>query len=1282
MGSMKKYWKIVLPIGIALLAAIVVLVVWLIKREHYRSIQVYNIEGSAEVDREKVGILDSYTGMMLQSEDDVVVETASYLYLKLDEDKYVMLEPGTRVRLVATGNSENSKTSIYLEAGAIISRLDNKLSEDSVYEVITPNSSMAVRGTIFRIEVSASAEGEGGEGGGDGQTPSTPTQTKIVVFEGKVDSKLIDASGEVSEEVIEVTKNTIVTIESTEESVEYVDEVEEIVYTELEVQTLGFLLDAIDEREEKKKQEAEKNPVSATPTPEGDTGEVEEEEDELFIPQEVVEQIREIVETWVPTPTPTPTNTPTPTPTNTPTPTATNTPTPTPTNTPAPTATNTPAPTPTDTPAPMPTDTPTPTATNTPTPTPTNTPTPMPTNTPIPTPTNTPRPTPTDTPIPTPTNTPRPTPTNTPTATNTPTPTLTNTPTNTPTPTPTNTPTPTPTNTPTPTEVPRAQSPLEGFDVTISNGSVLNASNLPTGDIAENSVYGAFWVTKNVVVDANSKKSDTGMQFTRRMKLMDTGSPFEQSIGFTTTGASTLTVYALSTSKTENRTLILRDVTGVEYAKNTVVCNDGVKVIDAVTYEIAEAGTYYLCSENNGIIVYYAKLTGPCLVEKEEIPDPFGGLASEIRESAVLDAGMLFSGEVEANSIFGAFRITSDVTVNASRKQSEEGLIFRQRIRLLGEGNLQKKSISFTTTDAATVTVYALTSDKTTNQPLLLLDSEGGELARTTVAHTDGTRVIQPVSFSISKAGTYYLCSGQGGILIYYVFVDGPCLVATEGNAADKSSMIAEGLEDFEYYYNDEGYTILGLKNQNVTDVVLPEIVTQIEDLRFIECPNLRSVVIPDSVTYLETLMIHDCPNLESVVVPDSVRKIGTIEVLDAEKFYSVVLPKEADELFWLAFLNCPALETVEIPLVSDSEIPPGYCFAKKVIVPEGITALRDQAFAGCTTLEYIELPSTLKSIGEAVFQGCTSLKNIELPEGLEGIGDYVFAYSGLETIVIPDTVTELGAYAFAGCQDLKTVKLSSSLAYIANNMFMDSGIAELTVPEGVKEFRENVLIGCKNLKSLTLPGSLETIGSENELPKDLIVYAPEGSFAESVFRSLLQKQNVQVVTVPIPDGGYIEVQYDSGSFLMFEQTRYDKNGAVLTKIEMDYVNGNLPKYASVLNASGEQIGYVNWIYGNGASSHVVIDAASCEILVIINLAQAEFLRLEKGRGLEYVIAEDGNLERYSEAYYSSDGIIRERRNYFYENGELSYAIYVTYDENGTETGTEFKAPGEVSDPN
>lgn len=234
---MKKKLKYILPIGGVLLAVVVVLLIIFLRNESYRVIQVSNVEGYAEVDRLDIGKLDAYEGMMLQSEDDVEVQAESYLYLKLDEDKYIMAEPGSKMHLKATGDSVNSKTIIELAEGAVVSRLDAKLSEDSLYEISTPNSTMAVRGTVFRVEVVTAPDGT--------------LETQVSVFEGEVTCSLIQPDGTEGDEIVFVANDETVVIRSEEKETFLLNgQPDDVEYEELENKILEFILKSADENQD------------------------------------------------------------------------------------------------------------------------------------------------------------------------------------------------------------------------------------------------------------------------------------------------------------------------------------------------------------------------------------------------------------------------------------------------------------------------------------------------------------------------------------------------------------------------------------------------------------------------------------------------------------------------------------------------------------------------------------------------------------------------------------------------------------------------------------------------------------------------------------------------------------------------------------------------------------------------------------------------------------------------------------------------------------------------
>ena len=187
-------------------------------KDTYRSILLYEIEGTAEIEREGTGKFSGTENLYLESGDQLTVEPESFTRLRLDEDKYVMVEENSAVSIEAAGTVEDSRTKLNLTKGAIINEIRNPLSAGSTYEVTTPNSIMAVRGTIFRVEVSYDENGE--------------IFTKVSVFEGEVSSRLIYPDGTMEEEVLTGNGKEVI-IHSNRDLTEYLGEERDIKYEEL-----------------------------------------------------------------------------------------------------------------------------------------------------------------------------------------------------------------------------------------------------------------------------------------------------------------------------------------------------------------------------------------------------------------------------------------------------------------------------------------------------------------------------------------------------------------------------------------------------------------------------------------------------------------------------------------------------------------------------------------------------------------------------------------------------------------------------------------------------------------------------------------------------------------------------------------------------------------------------------------------------------------------------------------------------------------------------------------
>ena len=125
-----------------------------------------------------------------------------------------------------------------------------------------------------------------------------------------------------------------------------------------------------------------------------------------------------------------------------------------------------------------------------------------------------------------------------------------------------------------------------------------------------------------------------------------------------------------------------------------------------------------------------------------------------------------------------------------------------------------------------------------------------------------------------------------------------------------------------------------------------------------------------------------------------------------------LVLPSSVKDVYDGAFLNCTSLTNV--------------------IIEEGVVNLgmsltsTGGVFEGCTLLEYMSIPTTVKSIGTRAFYGCSSLANVAIPHGVKVIGDDAFlGCEALESIEVPGSVDSVGDGAFLGCTSLKEVKIN-----------------------------------------------------------------------------------------------------------------------------------------------------------------------------------------------------------------------------------------------------------------
>jgi hypothetical protein len=213
---------------------------------------------------------------------------------------------------------------------------------------------------------------------------------------------------------------------------------------------------------------------------------------------------------------------------------------------------------------------------------------------------------------------------------------------------------------------------------------------------------------------------------------------------------------------------------------------------------------------------------------------------------------------------------------------------------------------------------------------------------------------------------------------------------------------------------------------------------------------NLKAIVLPRSIKGIEEGAFYASGLVDVIHIPASVKKLG-VGTRRPVHF------DEEDNAVHGVFENCSLLKGVifdEENGGSELEEIGVKTFSRCVNLatlsfPASLQKIQPMAFYHCRSLQHLDLPSGLVSLGDewmaldttrksfgadewershcgtaGAFSGCTGLSgNLTIPVGITFIPNGTFANcSGLDGILsIPPSVTIIGASAFDNCTDLRT---------------------------------------------------------------------------------------------------------------------------------------------------------------------------------------------------------------------------------------------------------------------
>lgn len=136
---------------------------------------------------------------------------------------------------------------------------------------------------------------------------------------------------------------------------------------------------------------------------------------------------------------------------------------------------------------------------------------------------------------------------------------------------------------------------------------------------------------------------------------------------------------------------------------------------------------------------------------------------------------------------------------------------------------------------------------------------------------------------------------------------------------------------------------------ENITELILPDTVKEIESYAFSNLKSLTKVKLPSKITNIYLGLFQDCTSLTDIEIPNNVVEIGSG-----------------------AFYGCTSLKYIKFP--------------------ESLERINRGAFQDCISIETLTFPKKLAEISGDAFSGCDSLETVNYA-GAEEDCDWLYDF-------------------------------------------------------------------------------------------------------------------------------------------------------------------------------------------------------------------------------------------------------------------------------------------------
>ena len=314
--------------------------------------------------------------------------------------------------------------------------------------------------------------------------------------------------------------------------------------------------------------------------------------------------------------------------------------------------------------------------------------------------------------------------------------------------------------------------------------------------------------------------------------------------------------------------------------------------------------------------------------------------------------------------------------------------------------------------------------------------------------------------------------------------------------------------------------------NELVTDIVVPDSITQINHYAFYGYKGLKSITLHSRVCYIGEESFTGCESLESVYFNGSIESWLKIKYTLSD-FYNDIsfsVSIRYNKMNQSNPLQYADKFYINNELVTD------------LVIPETVGKIGNYVFYGYNGFNSITLPANITSIGIDAFYGAESLENVYYLGDVTGwcnisfptsedngsnpirytdnfyVGDKLltdlvipveintiknnsfYGYDELKSVTLHNAVLYIQSDAFFGCEGIENVYYQGSLsdwfditfvgkysnpASYAEHLYINGNeLTTLVIPDTVTEIKQYAFYDCDFITSITIPDSVTQINS------------------------------------------------------------------------------------------------------------------------------------------------------------------------------------------------------------